>query len=114
MPAYIGWLNDPQANYYSNQRFIKHNALTNAALLAHFSGSDDLFVSIRDRFSENAIGTMTTYINPSHGAADMGLFIGCPLSWGKGYGQNAWNTLGNWLLNIIKIRDLTAGTVAKN
>ena len=113
-PTYISWLNDPRVTRFSNQRFRLHNEATSLAYLASFASNDDLFISLRDLSSGSAIGTMTAYINRHHETADIGLLIGDPLVWGKGYGQEAWNMLGDWLLSVVKIRKLTAGTVAGN
>lgn len=112
-PAYIGWLNDVRVTRFSNQRFRKHDAASSQAYLTTFINSDNLFVSIRGRTDDNAIGTMTAYINRHHQTADIGLLIGDPASWGQGYGQEAWDTLCDWLLRM-GIRKLTAGAAAGN
>jgi ribosomal-protein-alanine N-acetyltransferase len=111
---YIGWLNDPRVTRFSNQRFLRHNTVSGQAYLATFTDSDNLFISIRSRADGRAIGTMTAYINRHHKTADIGLLIGEPSYWGKGYGQDAWDTLGDWLLKEVGIRKLTAGTAAGN
>lgn len=112
--AYLGWLNDPRVTRFSNQRFRRHDQASSQAYLASFSDSDNLFISIRSRANDCAIGTMTAYINRHHATADVGLLVGDPGSWGRGYGQDAWNTLGNWLLDVVGIRKLTAGAAAGN
>jgi RimJ/RimL family protein N-acetyltransferase len=113
-PVYIGWLNDPRVTRFSNQRFHQHDQASSQAYLKTFTDSHNLFISVHERFEGCAIGTMTVYINRHHNTADIGLLIGAPASWGKGYGQDAWNTLGNWLLNTVKIRKLTAGAAIGN
>lgn len=112
--SYLLWLNDPCVTRFSNQRFQSHNKKSCKAYLAKFADSKNLFLSIRDLEHGSAIGTMTAYINWHHKTADVGLLVGARDSWGKGYGQDAWNTLGYWLLNHAGVRKLTAGTVAKN
>lgn len=113
-PEYISWLNDPRVTRFSNQRFRHHDEASSRAYLSTFVGSENLFVSIISRDDGRAIGTMTAYINRYHETADVGLLVGTPDSWGKGYGQDAWNTLGNWLLEVVEIRKLTAGAAAGN
>ena len=113
-PIYIDWLNDPRVTRFSNQRFRRHDEISSKAYLATFTGSDSLFVSIRDSVDDRAIGTMTAYINRHHETADIGLLVGAPAVWGKGFGQDAWNTLGGWLLSVVGIRKLTAGAAAGN
>ncbi len=113
-PTYIGWLNDPQVTKFSNQRFYLHDEVTSKAYLATFFCTDNIFCSIRTRIDGNAVGTITAYINRHHETADIGLMIGNPASWGKGFGQDAWDTLSDWLLNVIHVRKLTAGTAIGN
>jgi RimJ/RimL family protein N-acetyltransferase len=112
--CYITWINDKRVTRFSNQRFRLHTEASSRAYLASFIGTSNLFISIRNAENDEAIGTMTAYINSQHGTADVGLLVGDPASWGKGYGQDAWNTLGNWLLGATRIRKLTAGTAAGN
>lgn len=112
--AYISWLNDPRVMRFSNQRFRQHDVASSQAYLATFKGTDNLFLIIRNSSDNRAIGTMTAYINRNHQTADVGLLIGDPSSWGRGYGQDAWNTLCNWLLKVVEIRKITAGAAAGN
>lgn len=112
--AYLAWLNDPRVTHFSNQRFRTHDETSSKAYLARFSDTDNLFLSIRTREGRRSIGTMTAYISRHHKTADVGLLVGDPNSWGKGYGQDAWDTLGDWLLDQAGVRKLTAGAVATN
>ena len=57
---------------------------------------------------------MTVYFNEDHGVADIGIMIGNRDVWGKGYGQDAWNTILSWLLNNKNVRKVSAGTLACN
>jgi RimJ/RimL family protein N-acetyltransferase len=112
--AYLGWLNDPVVTRYSNQRFRRHDGDTARAYLATFAGSSNLFLSIRRRDDDRAIGTLTAYLSPHHGTADVGIMIGDRDAWGKGYGQEAWDLLIGHLLTRPEIRKVTAGTLACN
>lgn len=112
--TYIGWLNDPDVVRFSNQRFLKHDQGTSSRYLASFEGTDNLFISVRRLPDDNPIGTMTAYFSRHHGTVDVGILIGDKSVWGMGYGQDAWNTLTNWLLARDGIRKLTAGTLACN
>jgi len=111
---YLSWLNDPNVTRFSNQRFYSHTRQSANAYFTSFIGNDNLFLSILNATTGHAIGTMTAYINGHHNTADLGLLIGDSESWGKGYGQDAWNTVGNWLLNFQSIRKLTAGAAVGN
>jgi ribosomal-protein-alanine N-acetyltransferase len=112
--AYLGWLNDPEVVRYSNQRFRRHDSASSAAYLASFAGTDNLFLSIRRLDDEASVGTMTAYRSRHHGTVDVGIMVGDRESWGQGIGQDAWNTLSNWLLGPGRMRKLTCGTLACN
>lgn len=112
--VYIGWLNDPNVVRFSNQRFLRHDRESCLRYQASFEGTENLFVSVRRLSDDSPIGTLTAYVARSHGTVDVGIMIGDKSVWGQGYGQDAWNTLTNWLLGREDIRKLTAGTLACN
>jgi len=112
--TYIAWLNDPDVVRFSNQRFRKHNRESCLRYLASFDGTENLFISVHCLSDDRPVGTMTAYISSHHGTVDVGILIGDKAVWGSGYGQDAWNTLTNWLLGRDDIRKLTAGTLACN
>jgi [ribosomal protein S5]-alanine N-acetyltransferase len=111
---YIGWLNEPEVTRFSNQRFVKHDRSSCRRYFDSFAGSPNLFLSIRRSEDDRPIGTMTAYIAPQHGTADVGILIGDRDAWGKGYGQDAWDTLVAFLLGQPGIRKVTAGTLECN
>jgi len=112
--AYIGWLNDARVVRYSNQRFRRHDRESSALYLASFENSANHFMSIRRLSDDAAIGTMTAYVSLPHGTVDVGIMVGEPSVWGRGYGQDAWDTLLAWLGTRPDIRKITAGTAAPN
>ena len=112
--AYIGWLNDPVTMRFSNQRFLRHDRQSSQRYLATFEDSNNLFFSVRSNSNGSAIGTMTAYISPMHGTADMGILIGDRSAWGQGFGLDAWTILLHHLLAQPHIRKVTAGTLACN
>ncbi len=112
--AYIGWLNDPVVTRYSNQRFRAHTRENCQAYLASFAGTPNLFLSVEEVPTRQAIGTMTAYANPHHATCDVGILIGARGFWGGGYGQEAWNLLTGWLLDQAGVRKVTAGCLAAN
>ena len=74
--AYVGWLNDPEVTRFSNQRFRTHDRASCEEYFRSFSGTENLFVSIRAVEGDLAIGTMTAYRVPHHGTCDVGIMIG--------------------------------------
>ncbi|MDX2478485.1 MAG: GNAT family protein [Gammaproteobacteria bacterium] len=116
--AYIAWLNDQDVVRFSNQRFLNHDRESCLRYLASFENTDNLFISVRrlhdDCRGGSQIGTMTAYVAKHHGTVDVGIMIGDKTLWGTGSGQDAWDTLTNWLIDRDDIRKLTAGTLACN
>ena len=112
--AYIGWLNDAVTMRFSNQRFLRHDRQSSQRYIASFKNSPNLFFSVREKSNGNAVGTMTAYISPVHGTADMGILIGDRSAWGQGFGLEAWTMLLHHLLAQPDIRKVTAGTLACN
>src|SRR5437879_5515282 len=111
---YIRWLNDPIVLQFSNQRFVSHDRASCLRYLESFTGTDNLFLNVFRLDNNQAIGTLTAYVSRHHGTADVGIMIGDRSVRGRGYGQDAWNTLINWLIVEVRIRKVTAGTVACN
>jgi len=111
---YVRWLNDPEIVRFSNQRFRSHDRESCLAYLRTFLDSDNLFLAIRLVGDGCLIGTLTAYVSPHHGTADMGLLVGERGLWGRGFGREAWNLLLYHLLQIRKLRKVTAGTLRCN
>jgi [ribosomal protein S5]-alanine N-acetyltransferase len=112
--AYVGWLNDQVTMRFSNQRFLQHDKQSSQRYLATFAASPNFFFAVRVQSTGQVIGTMTAYISPMHGTADMGILIGDRSAWGQGFGLDAWTTLLQHLLLKPNIRKVTAGTLACN
>ena len=111
---YISWLNNPEVVQFSNQRFVNHDFVSCQNYLSSFKGKDNLFILIRTKKENKPIGTMTAYFNMHHRVVDLGILIGDFNEWGKGYGQDAWDTIISWAMEIDGIRKITAGTVSCN
>ena len=111
---YLAWLNDSIVMKFSNQRFLNHDIASSKKYFLSFKNTDNLFILIRTKDEGKSIGTMTAYFNFNHGVVDLGILIGNTSVWGKGYGQDAWNTLTSWALDLDAIRKITAGTLSCN
>lgn len=111
---YIAWLNDPQVVRWSNQRFARHDRASCERFLGSFDHGPNHFLSIRESASGLALGTATAYVSPHHGTADAGILLGERSFWGKGLGQDAWDTLIGWLSAQPTLRKISAGTLACN
>ena len=111
---YISWLNDSVVTQYSNQRFYSHDYESCKKYLQSFKQSENLFLAIKVKKTSVFIGALTVYFDLDHGVADIGIMLGNRAEWGKGYGQDAWNSILEWLLDQENIRKVTAGTLACN
>ncbi|MBI4615899.1 MAG: GNAT family N-acetyltransferase [Planctomycetes bacterium] len=111
---YLGWLNDPDLMRYSQQRFRRHTAESCREYLRSFQGSPNFFWSVIRRADSLAVGTMTAYVEPEHGCADIGILIGHPGIRGHGGGREAWGLGMAFLFEHRGMRKVTGGTVAAN
>jgi ribosomal-protein-alanine N-acetyltransferase len=111
---YVGWLNDPEAMRFSNQRFHTHTEATQRAYVASFAGGPNLLLAVRRADDGRMIGSMTAYVAVPHGTADIGLLVGERTLWGRGYGREAWSALMAYLLGAGGLRKVTAGAVRAN
>lgn len=111
---YVGWLNDPVVVQFSNQRFLAHTPASCERYLASFGGTGNLFLKIERNEDRICVGTMTAYHSQQHGTVDVGIMVGRRTEWGRGLGQDAWNTLLAWLLDRDCVRKVTAGTMRCN
>ena len=112
--SYLSWLNDPVVTKYSNQRFLFHTESSAKKYFESFENSSNIFLSIRTKEHNIMIGTITAYIMVPHRTADIGILVGDKNYWGFGMGQDAWDTLGNWLLDAGGMRKITGGTASGN
>lgn len=111
---YVDWLNDPLVVKYSNQRFTIHSRASCEFYLASFDGTPNRFIKIEQKDNGRCVGTMTAYVSVPHRTVDVGILIGCSSVWGKGVGQDAWDTLLRWLLDQSFVRKVTAGAMGCN
>jgi ribosomal-protein-alanine N-acetyltransferase len=111
---YVSWLNDPQVVRFSNQRFRQHSLQSCLEYVASFDGAPNHFLKICRLEDGLMVGTMTVYAAVPHGTVDVGIMVGNRNAWGHGLGQDAWNTLLNWLLKEGGVRKVTGGAMRCN
>ena len=108
---YLSWLNDYAVVQYSNQRFKKHTYETSSDYLKSFSNTENLFFAIYLKDLHRYVGTMSVYVSSAHQTADIGIMVGDKSCWGRGVGGDAWNIILTWLIDVVKIRKVTGGTL---
>lgn len=111
---YLGWLRDPEVVRFSNQRFRQHDSNTCLKYLRSFDGTENMFLAVRVRGGGKVVGTITAYVSPTHGTADLGILLGDQAYWGRGLGLDAWMTLMSFLFEKRGLRKVTGGTVRCN
>ena len=112
---YVSWLNNKDLMRYSEQRHIKHDLNTCRAYLASFTGSPNYFWAIESVVEPSGmIGTLTAYIDPHNGLADIGILIAPDWARGCGLAYEAWIAVMEWLKDNLNIRKITAGTMSVN
>jgi RimJ/RimL family protein N-acetyltransferase len=110
---YVAWLNDPQVTRFSEQRHRTHTLETCRAYFESFRGTPHQFFAIVDRHGDH-IGNINAYVDAPNRTADVGILIGNPNLWGRGYGTAAWSQFCDHLLAGRGLRMITAGTAACN
>lgn len=114
-PRYVSWLNDPDVVRYSEQRHYQHTLESCRAYWLSFAGTPNYFCAIVERDERpRHIGNISVYVSPSHSVADVGIMIGEKALWGRGYASEAWNAICDYLLKVLVIRKVTAGTLSAN
>jgi RimJ/RimL family protein N-acetyltransferase/methionyl-tRNA formyltransferase len=113
---YVGWLNDPNINRFLEVRFHRHCLESTRAYVEQVNGSPDtlllgMFVGAgRDHIGNIKIGP----INHFHKRADIGLLIGEPGEWGKGYASEAIEAVSRFAHEKLGLRKITAGCYSDN
>lgn len=112
---YLGWLSDPEVVRYSDQRRAAHTRESCDAYRRSFDGTPNYFWAIVARdASLGHFGTMTAYVEPTNGVADMGILIGERAAWGQGLGSETWLAACGFLFLDLGLRKITAGTIEPN
>jgi len=112
---YVAWLNDPEVVRFSEQRHRNHTTESCRAYLASFDGTPHYFWAIVSRdLTLGHIGNINAYVDLHNRTADLGIIIGELAVWGRGYGSEAWHAVCRFLLGDLRLRKVTAGTLAIN
>jgi len=109
---HLEWLNDKELMKYSEQRHQEHTRKTQEEYLNNFPEGSFIWLIQRKQEPIMDIGTITAYVDPYNGVADMGILIGHGHQ-SKRYGQEAWNSVRDFLLRG-NIRKITCGCRSDN
>jgi ribosomal-protein-alanine N-acetyltransferase len=113
---YVRWLNDPNINRFLEVRLKKHSRESTRSFVEHVNGSADalmlgLFINGgTDHIGNIKIGPINSY----HKRAEIGLLIGEPGEWGKGYASEAIGAISKFAHEKLGLRKITAGCYSDN
>ena len=111
---YVSWLNDHEVVKYSENRHRQHTIESCSEYAGSFNDSPSCFWAVTLKDTGEHIGNINAHIDSHNSVADVGIMIGDSKCWGKGYGAEAWGGVLDFLLNDLKIRKVTAGTMLAN
>lgn len=111
---YVGWLNDPEVVRFSEQRHHVHNLKTCQLYWRNLVDAGHILWGIELATDGRHIGNLAAIIDSPNASAELSVLIGEKTCWGKNYGTEAWGAACEYLLNIIGMRRLSAGTMAVN
>lgn len=112
-PRQVAWLRDPEVVRFSEQRHRDHNLSTQLRYVTSFRGRLWAIYLID---KDVHIGNISAAHDYDNNVSDVGIMIGEKAYWGKGFGQEAWNCVCNWLLSRDggDVRKLEAGCMREN
>lgn len=134
---HVKWLNDPEVVRYSEQRHKRHTLESCHAYVNEIATNPDSHiwsveakvgavveakagtVIVGDGTAKTteyyaSIGTITAHVDRPNGVANVGILIGEKSFWGKGYGQESWLIVCNWLFDTQEVRKIEMGCHYEN
>lgn len=114
--TYLGWMIEPKINRYLEARFSDHSIESLHAFVSGMAQDRlNLFCGIFLREDERHIGNIKLGpVNVPHRHAEIGLLIGDPGCWGKGYASEAIAILSEFAFGRVGLHRLVAGAYADN
>jgi len=113
---YLRWMNDPTITKYLESRYQAHGR---GDLEAFITGCNDradtLLCGIVTRDDNRHIGNIKIGpLDARHKIGDIGIVIGDPACWGKGYASEAIGALVDHAFGVLNLHKVTAGCYASN
>jgi [ribosomal protein S5]-alanine N-acetyltransferase len=114
--TYPDWLNDPRVNRFLEVRFYPQTAESVAAFVRDMNASpDNHLFGIFLRANEHHIGNIKLGpVDKHHNRGAVGLLIGDPHEWGKGYAAEAIMAVTNFAFGTLGLTKVTAGCYGIN
>jgi len=112
--SFVNRLNDKNLMIFSRHKNSIHTLATCKNYFLSFQKTENLYLSILDKNTKKLIGTMTVYFKKKYLEANIGILISSKKHLKKGYGQEAWTCLLDYLKEEIKVRNIIGGCLKKN
>lgn len=107
------WLSNKVVVQFSEQRHAVHTVNSCQRYINSFVDGSHIWGLYLVETGQH-IGNLTSRFDRSNNVAELGMLIGYPEMWGKGYGREAWLAASEWLLKEQEVRKLEAGCMASN
>ena len=112
---YVSWLQDTEVTKFSEQRHKQHDINSCRAYMQSFINTGNYLIAIiAQNPSLGHIGNISIDVDKNNEVADIGILLGEKNIWGQGYGVEAWEAICRFLFFALKVRKVTAGTMATN
>ena len=111
---YVSWLNDPNNNKYSQQKYKKHTLISCKNYYREFTRTGNLFISIFFKKTNKHIGNIGITIDYNNKIADVSIIIGDKIYKNRGIGNECWQIIINFLKKQTMLKKISAGTLKCN
>lgn len=114
--VYVGWLNDPTVNQYTESRYAIATIESVCEFIRVCNSNDHVyFFGIFELSNSRHVGNIKLGpTNPHHLFGDIGLIIGEKNCWGLGYATEAISLISNFAFEALKLHKLTASMYSEN
>jgi RimJ/RimL family protein N-acetyltransferase len=114
--AYLKWMNDPEVTKFLESRFRPFNREDLEEFIQSCNADPDvLLLGIFVQPQERHIGNLKFGpFDRHHLIGDMGIAIGDPTVWGKGYAREAISAAVDYAFNVLRMHKITAGIYSSN
>jgi RimJ/RimL family protein N-acetyltransferase len=114
--AYCGWMNDAFVTRFLESRFRKFTTPDLESFIASCNDNPDvLLLGITLNDSGRHVGNIKLGpIDRHHRLGDIGLLLGDPSTWGKGFARQAIAAISDYALQSIGLHKITASCYASN
>jgi [ribosomal protein S5]-alanine N-acetyltransferase len=114
--AYVAWLADPRVNAFLETRHAPQplEAIRAFVQACNESGDSWLYGMFIDRGGRHIGNIKLGPWAQAYHRAEVGLLIGDPEQWGKGYGAEAISLITRFAFETLNLKKVTAGCYAAN